>query len=219
METRVRYAYFLIDVSLSMSSHEEHVVNGTNGVLDSLLALLPEGECLKVTCFTFNNAYDVLCKETLLTSSEPRINKEELEKRVEGQTALYDTIVDALTVYRPVDGTTVCIITDGEDTCSKRHDRYDAKEMIRSLKARGIHFIYVAIGAFATYEARELGIWPDESVCVEEHAQLSEQNVVDSLSQAISLSFLQKEDDQEEERPLKQSKKDEEEEVEASQYY
>ena len=148
---------FIFDRSGSCSGTERRIINGFDSVIDH--------ERKK-------SRNDII--STILFSEEKEIIHNRLnidyvnsfDYTANGGTSLYDTLVEELEridnsqkkdLFKPKD-TIVFIMTDGEDTTSKRYFHYDAKKVIKEKINSGWKFIFLGVNINVDKEAEKLGI-------------------------------------------------------------
>lgn len=131
----------LLDRSASMEGKVDGLVEATN----QLLASLPPTTSVRI--YAFSNYVECLSKNETASSITKLV-----PYQVDGETALYDTLVYAIEKFTSPD-TTFVVVSDGKDTCSA--STLQDVQRLRH-KSKG-NFIYIGQGADAATEGKSLG--------------------------------------------------------------
>lgn len=144
----------IIDRSGSMASIASDAIGGFNRFLEDQKAVPGEA---KMTIVLFDNEYLTLANAATLETVKP-LTTETFVPR--GGTAMLDAIGRTLTEHgkriaeeKWAEKVIVCILTDGQENCSREYNAARIKEMIQHAeKVGGWAFVYLAANqdAFAT---------------------------------------------------------------------
>jgi len=154
---------FILDKSGSMSGLEADTIGGFNSFIDKQKDV--DGECL-VSTVLFSDSSSVLHDRVSLGKIAKLTRR---DYRVEGCTALYDAIGDAVhhiqSVHRYIrpedvpESTMFVIITDGMENASRRWDSDEVKQLIESKRGKdGWEFLFLGANIDAAETAESIGI-------------------------------------------------------------
>lgn len=146
---------FIIDRSSSVQPYLEPYLKTINGILRNF------SPNTLLTAAVFNECVHYLCINLPLHKIDRPVGPEDI--RPTGLTAFYDNvsaIINRLIAFyennrqkAPI----VIILTDGDDTCSKRIKKQQMALQIAMAKARGWQFIFLGVTENSVHIGREIG--------------------------------------------------------------
>jgi hypothetical protein len=199
------HVILLVDTSYSVNDIIEPYVNSVNKIIEMQSLLNPQ---TSYSVATFNDVVKFLTINERLADTKRIFTKDDLAP--ENATALYDNIPYILIqikkffkANRTQDNTLVIILTDGNDTSSRKFGKQHVALEIARCKAEGWKFVYVGVDEDSLKLGKEVGcdltILYDKNKS-EQHLKalpiLLERLFVDSLTNEFSKLFKERQQHQ-----------------------
>lgn len=147
----------IIDTSYSINHILDNYFKSINSIIDEQLSI---NKFTKYSIITFNDEQKILCINEQIGISKRRLSRDDLKPN--GFTRLYDSVSSILVHFdkfyeKNSESPTVIILTDGDDTASKKISLSQLYLQIARNKQKGWKFIYLGITEKSLKIGREIG--------------------------------------------------------------
>lgn len=146
--------YVIADRSGSMASIRDDAIGGFNTFLAEQKA---EKGASNLTLVLFDDKYEVPVDQVDIQKVEPLTTQTFVPR---GMTAMNDAIGKALATLeeKAPKRAIVCILTDGEENCSREYTAAQVKEKVKAAEARGWQVVFLAANIDAFQAGGSYGI-------------------------------------------------------------
>lgn len=154
-ECRTMDLMLIIDKSGSMERHKNEMIEAINALVEEQKK--DEATEYLISIVTFNHSYHLTLARTPAHKVKPLTKK---DYSTSGRTALYDAIDYGIEYLSRIGSkeTTVVIITDGLENCSKKFRNEQIKNRINEKKEQGWKFIYLAADPTLLKQGEDINI-------------------------------------------------------------
>lgn len=154
-ERRTTDLMLIIDKSGSMERHKNEMIEAINALVEEQKK--DETTEYLISIVTFNHSYHLTLARTPAHKVKPLTKN---DYRTSGRTALYDAIDYGIEYLSRIGSkeTTVVIITDGLENCSKKFRNEQIKNRIDEKKEQGWKFIYLAADPTLLQQGEDINI-------------------------------------------------------------